>query len=174
MSAKKKANKKKRAARKRTVVRNVFQDGPHLQTAVLCEKVLEEKDGTKTAVRMIDRFTMTVSHPDAPETMPKLFRDLALLVKFKKGEAGDKHELKINFVKPTGQVTSSFTNTLTFEGGPERGLDLVADTHIEFDSEGLYWFDLYLDDVLVTRIPIRVIYIIQRQLVGGESPKQIH
>jgi len=174
MPAKKKTKGKKSTVRTKTVMRNVFQDGPHLQVATLCEKVLVEKDGVKTAVRMVDRLTATIRHPDAPETMPKMVRDLALLVKFKKGKAGSKHELRVDFVKPTGKVASSFSQTLVFEGGPERGLDFVANTRIELDSDGLYWFDVYLDEIRVTRIPLKMIYITQKLVVGGESPKQIH
>ncbi|MDA2925526.1 hypothetical protein MYX65_12915 [Acidobacteria bacterium AH-259-L09] len=174
MVTKKKTTKKKKTAKTGLVTRNVFQDGPHLITAVLCEKVLEEKNGVKTVIRMVDRFTVSITHPEAPEHMPKIVRDLALLVKLKKGDRGDKHEMRIDFVKPSGEVASSFTNTLTFEGGPERGIDLVANVRLEFDADGLYWFDLFIDGIRVTRLPMRVIYIIQRQLAGGEPPKSVH
>ena len=38
-------------------------------------------------------------------------------------------------------------------------LNLVA------EQEGLYWFDVLLDDTLLTRIPFRVIY--QRMTTGA-------
>ena len=43
--------------------------GPYV-TALLCEKILEEKDGIKTAIRIIDRLTHVRVGPDAPATLP--------------------------------------------------------------------------------------------------------
>ena len=40
-----------------------FDQGPYLSAALLCEKVLEEKDGVKSAIRIIDRVTRTVTGP---------------------------------------------------------------------------------------------------------------
>ncbi len=40
--------------------------GPYLIAALLCEKVLQEKDGIISVIRMIDRITLTVNALDAP------------------------------------------------------------------------------------------------------------
>lgn len=143
---------------------NIFQDGPHLVSAVICEKVLEEKDGVKTAVRMVDRFTQTMSTTGSgSETVPPLERDLMLLIRFKKGEAGDKHELKLDMINPDGTSSGQMSHTLVFEGGADRGIDLVSHLSIRFDRDGVYWIDVYVDEIRVTRIPMRTIFIIQRQ-----------
>jgi hypothetical protein len=44
--------------------------GPWLQAAVFCEKVLIERDGVVSLVRVIDRIIITASGAAAPEKMP--------------------------------------------------------------------------------------------------------
>jgi len=171
---KKKATKKKKTTAARSTRQNVFQDGPHLVTAVICEKVLEEKSGVKTAVRIVDRFTqtMTTTGPSI-DTIPPMTRQLALLLRFKKGEAGDKHELKLDMINPDGTCASSMSQTLVFEGGPDRGIDLVSNLDLRFERDGVYWIDVYLDEIRVTRIPMRTIFIIQNQRAGEADPTPV-
>ncbi len=170
-------DKKKKMAKKAPKVQreNVFQDGPHLVTAIICEKVLEEKNGVKTAVRIVDRFTRTVtsSGPD-PDTIPPMTRQLNLLVRFKKGESGSKHDLKLDMINPDGNSTGTLSQTLVFEGGPDRGIDMVLPLDVQFDRDGIYWIDVYLDEIRVTRIPMRVIFIFQRQQTGGANPTPVN
>lgn len=59
--------------------------GPFLAVAVLCEKVLEEKDGVLSAIRMVDRIVQTAIGPAAPEEMPPVPVNLTALVCFKSG-----------------------------------------------------------------------------------------
>lgn len=143
---------------------NVFQDGPHLLTAVICERVLEEKDGVKTAVRMVDRFTRTVKKTSSGiDTIPPIEKQLTVLLRFKKGEKGDKHELKLEMLNPDSTSAGHLSHTLVFEGGEDRGIDVVLNFGIRFDRDGVYWIDVYLDDIRVTRIPMRAIFITQSQ-----------
>jgi hypothetical protein len=46
--------------------------GPYLVAALLCEKVLQEKDETVSIIRMIDRVTLTAPASLSPETLPPL------------------------------------------------------------------------------------------------------
>ncbi|MGH9740926.1 MAG: hypothetical protein ACRD51_01105, partial [Candidatus Acidiferrum sp.] len=46
------------------------EGGPYLQMACFCEKVLNEKDGVLSIIRVIDRLTVNASGPDSPEQMP--------------------------------------------------------------------------------------------------------
>jgi len=49
--------------RKGVIHMAVNADGPYLIAAVLCEKVLQEKDETVSIIRMVDRITLT-THDD--------------------------------------------------------------------------------------------------------------
>ena len=42
--------------------------------------------------------------------------------------------------------------------GEERGFNNIVNMVFTFTMEGLYWFNVYLDDALLTRIPLRIKY----------------
>lgn len=64
----------------------------------------------------------------------------------------------IRLTKPSGESPPPIRETLHFEGEDDRGVDLNAEMRIKFDETGTYWFDIYLADTRITRIPFRVIY----------------
>lgn len=49
------------------------------------------------------------------------------------------------------------TGTVLFEG-EDKGVNLVLNIATTFEHQGLYWFNVYLDDKLLTKMPLRVIY----------------
>ena len=65
----------------------ILRRGPYLSAAFLCEKVLEEKDGVKSAIRIIDRVTRTAVGPNPPMEMEPFQYNIVLLLKFKSGLA---------------------------------------------------------------------------------------
>ncbi len=42
--------------------------------------------------------------------------------------------------------------------GEDRGANIVMEIHTKFELEGLYWFSVFFDDELLTRMPLRVLY----------------
>lgn len=44
-----------------------------------------------------------------------------------------------------------------FEGA-ERGANLIIQMNFTFKIEGLYWFEIYVNDQPMTRVPLRVMY----------------
>lgn len=144
--------------------------GPFLSAAVICEKVLEEKDGVKSAIRIIDRVTRTAVGPNPPEAMEPFEWGGALLIKLKSGWARGNYHLSVRLSKPSGESPSPLRQTVYFEGEEDRGADIVANMKINFDMAGIYWFHIYLGDKLMTQIPLRVIYLPQiRQVPGGPA-----
>ncbi|MFQ5741338.1 MAG: hypothetical protein ACE5JX_20260 [Acidobacteriota bacterium] len=163
MTGKKKKLAGTRAKAENTAVRreNVFQDGPYLVAALICEQVLEEKSGVKTAVRIIDRITQRMVGRDVPETMPPITASFKLLIKLKAGKKTGKHKMVVAFEEPFKGETQSLTQTIELEGSENSGIDLVLDLNIQLKQEGVHWFNIYCDDVLMTKTPVQVIYIIQ-------------
>lgn len=43
-------------------------------------------------------------------------------------------------------------------GGAERGANLIIQMKFTFKIEGLYWFEIYVNDQPMTRVPLRVMY----------------
>ncbi len=68
--------------------------GPFLQMAVFCEKVLQERDGVLSAIRIVDRFMHSLSGAEAPEIMPPIKTEVSILIGLKSGSVRGKQELK--------------------------------------------------------------------------------
>jgi hypothetical protein len=141
-----------------------FETGPYLSTAVLCERVLEEKDGVVTLIRLIDRLIITTQGPEAPASMPPTPISLIAVIWLRAGQARGSHTLKLRPELPSGQGLEATQITVHFEG-EERGNRSVFNLNLVADQEGLYWFDVLFDDTLLTRIPFRIIY--QRMTAGA-------
>lgn len=152
------------------------RQGPFLSAAVICERVLDEKDGVKSAIRIVDRVTRTAIGPSPPEEMEPFDWEGALFIRLKSGWARGSYPVTIQLVKPSGESPVPIHQTVLFEGEEDRGVDIVARMTIKFDQTGIYWFKMYLKDSLLTQIPLRVIYMPQVTQIprppGGFPPTQ--
>ncbi len=163
--------KKKNGARK-TTLRNVFQDGPYLVTAIICEKVLQEQDGVKSAIRIVDRITHSVAGPDVPEKMPTVGINFQLLIKMKSGKSPGKHHIKVTLVDPRKKELGSVTQTINMEQGESRGMDILLPINMKIEQEGVFWFEIWCDDFLMTKTPLEIRYVISKQ-TGPQPPDLI-
>jgi hypothetical protein len=148
-----------------------FENGPYLLAAFICEKILEERDGVKSAIRIVDRVMRTVVGPSPPKEMEAFDYDLTLLIRMTSGMARGPYTLEVRLVKPSGESPPPLMQTVHFEGEEDRGIDVVVGMRIKLDMTGVYWFQIRLDEVRLTQIPLRVIYIPQvRQIRGSSGP----
>lgn len=147
--------------------------GPYLNAAFICEKVLQERDGVMSAIRIIDRLTHTIpgANMDVMDPFPY---QIALVVTFKSGEALGNYQISIRPTKPDNQKMGPASYTVNFESPPDRGVGICANMQIVFDVPGLWWFDIYLTELAgqktvrrVTRIPMRIIYLPQQVQTSG-------
>jgi hypothetical protein len=137
---------------------------PYLAAAFFCERVLQEQDGVLSAIRVVDRFIQRAQGPSAPEDMPVFSVALTAFLSFKSGAARGRSTIHLRQESPSGVRGPELSLPVLFEG-EDRGANLVLDINFQADQEGLYWFDVLLDDLLVTRMPLRVLY--QRITTGG-------
>jgi len=145
--------------------------GPFLQMAVFCEKVLQEKDNVLSAIRIVDRFTQSTSVEGAPDIMPPFTIGVSILIGFKSGDVKGKWELKLKPIAPSGQELPGFAGPIFFEG-EERGANVVIQYGLTAKEEGIYWFDIMLNDKLLTRMPLRIIY--EKTLVTSTTSPPVH
>lgn len=139
--------------------------GPYLAAALFCERVLEEKDGVISIVRVVDRVIQTASGPDAPEQMPPLNYGLTALIALKSGKATGSVQVRIDMEPPSGLVKPGPSMTFLMEGA-DRGQNLIMRMQMTFEEPGLYWFNVCVEDKVVTRMPLRVVYT----RMGGPHP----
>lgn len=143
--------------------------GPYLSSAIICEKVLQERDGVTSAIRIIDRLTHTIPGSNI-DVMDPFSYQFFLLLGFKSGEALGNYQISIQPIKPEGDVKIPAANyTVNFEPPADRGAGICAVMQITFDVPGLWWFDIYLTELSgpkrirrVTRVPLRIVYLPQQ------------
>lgn len=131
--------------------------GPYITTAVFCEKVLQEASGVLTLVRIIDRMEITASGPSTPEEMPPSRLRWTLVITLKSGDARGSHPVRITPYLPSGEKMDSLILPAHFEGG-NKGQGLISELDMPLPMPGIYWFHIEVDDVLMTKVPLEVIY----------------
>lgn len=139
-------------------------DGPFLQTAVICERLLVEQDGVLSPIRLIDRVIFLTDEDDKP-LQPS--HHLVLLVTFRAGAARGSFNVEIRREKPSTEVDTILSAPVYFEGDGDRGANLVVNMLFEPELAGLNWFDVWFERERVTRIPLRAIF--QRPPTQGAS-----
>jgi hypothetical protein len=144
-----------------------FEQGPYIQVAALCEQAIEDKTGALSLIRLIDTITHTEARPDAPIDMPSVTYPMKMVIMLKSGRARGRHELKTVPELPSGEFKPPLVTSVQMEG-EERGFNNIFNMLFTFTMEGLYWFNIYLDDSLLTRIPLRIKY---NRIVTGQSPQ---
>ena len=143
-----------------------FEQGPYLQVAGLCDQVIEDKSGVLSLIRIIDTITHTEAGTDPPLEMPQVNYPLKMVIMLKAGRARGRHEIKLVSELPSGETKQPFIRSIQMEG-EERGVNNVINLMFTFTMEGLYWFNVYFDDSLLTRIPLRIKY---NRIVTQETP----
>ena len=135
--------------------------GPYIKAALLCEKVLVERNNVHTLVRVIDRFITQI--PPGQRVKPVSVK-FYLVLMFTSGFAHHKMKVKTNIVSPSGGTITSITNDVLFQG-EDQGCSIVGEVNMQFHEEGLYWIEISLDEQLQTRVPLR--WIVQQTTVAG-------
>lgn len=132
--------------------------GPYLQLACLCENVIEDKAGVLSLIRIIDRIQIDAHGPEAPVSMPEGKVSLKLVLSFKSGSARGSIPVTIQPIAPSGLKSLPALKMDVFFEGEDRGANLVTNLQLPVKEQGLNWFDVSLEDQLITRIPLRIVY----------------
>jgi hypothetical protein len=132
---------------------------PLLAAAVICEKVVTDKENVATLVRIVD--TLNVVPLDAPVagsavTTPLMsISPLALFISFKSGDAKGKRHLEVFAISPGGKK-ERIAESDTFFIGQEQGVNVTLHLAPPLGDPGLHWFDVRLDGALMAKVPLRV------------------
>jgi hypothetical protein len=140
---------------------------PFVQVAAICQSPLQEATGHLSLIRLMDRVPIAGI---TDEMQPQPLNQLAIVVVLKSGEMKGKYNIKIVPVTPSGKRLAGPQLTALFEG-EERGVAIVLPVALVAEEEGLYWFDVMLEQELLTRIPLRVMYQKMQQGTPFQSPQ---
>ncbi len=131
--------------------------GPWISLAVLCERVIEDKEGKLHLIGILDRLIFTASGENAPDKMPPASVQLTAVLSFKSGFAKGRYTVGLRPVNPSGVPAPVLSVPILLEGD-DRGANVVLGVNAQLSEEGLYWFDVLLEQRVVSRIPLRVLY----------------
>jgi hypothetical protein len=140
-------------------------EGPWLALGAICEKVIEDKEGVLSLIRVIDRVVVSAQGLTPPEKMPAVDMQGTLVISLKAGAAQGRHAINIEIEGPDGITRPGPQYSMVFEA-PDRGHNLMLQLQMRLELEGLYWFNIRLEDRLLTRVPLRAIYA-PTKTVGG-------
>lgn len=132
--------------------------GPHLQAALFCERVVEEKDGVLSVVRIIDTINVQVSGPGVPAQMPRIRHKLFALIAMKSGDFQGSVTVHLEQVDPEQKRRWKGPDMPATLRGGAAGQNLILEMQLEFDTPGTHWFDVLVDGRSVTRMPLTVNY----------------
>lgn len=136
--------------------------GPHLAAAFFCERILQERDGVPSFIRVVERFTIPMPDPaklPAGMQFPAPVLQVTLVVSIKAGTIGaGKYNLRVRLNKPDGAEMQDTAHPIFMNGSDDNGFLFFTPMVLVAPEEGLYWFDVYFETALLTRIPLRVIH----------------
>jgi len=127
---------------------------PYVTAALLCEKVLQEKDESISLVRIADKLQYRFEGPGVP---PGLKPAIALqgFVSLKSGPVVGPHRVSVVIERPAGDRKEALSYEMNFLG-EDQGQNIILNLSLGIEQDGLYWFDLLFDEELLTRIPLTV------------------
>jgi len=127
--------------------------GPWLQFAVICQTALTETTGQVSIVRIFDRMMLAGESP----TMKSQIVQLTLVIAFKSGSYTGPGKVAIHPFTPSERAMPPIEVSALFEG-QERGAQLILPIGFPVEEEGLYWFDISVNGLRYTRMPLRIMY----------------
>lgn len=159
--------------------------GPFVQAAIFCERLLEEKDGILSAIRMTDRFMVgavvvaedgTVLAPEvvSPEdirhvVLPNEITLWALLV-IRYGRHRQACALRIRAHTPQGETHELGAAEVPYL--PDKlGVNVRIELHMAVRLPGVHWFEVQLNGSTQTWVPVEIVSSepVQRLLGQGAS-----
>ena len=122
---------------------------PNLTFAVLCERVLQEKDGVLSIMRIADRVTVTepVGIDPGLVTVP-----LQMALGFRPSEPVE-GELQLRVQDPSGGQTEPLKMGLLVRGAGE-GTNVIIPLTLNRPQTGVYWIEVVFAKQLLARVPL--------------------
>ncbi len=124
---------------------------PWIQVAAFCQTALKETTGSLSIIRIIDRITIPALMLNTQPTLP-----ITLAVVIKSGFMRGSAKIGIRQNNPSGKTLPPIEASALFEGD-DRGIELIINMGLQVTEEGLYWFDIFVNSELFTRVPLRVV-----------------
>lgn len=130
---------------------------PYLLMAVICERAQQDQYGSFSVINILEQLIAGSDDPNAPERMPTFRLDANLVVVFVSGRAHGERVVSVVAEEPSGNRLPPVRQTILLRGEDHRA-SIVSDLSLDITQTGVYWFDVLLEERLVSRIPLRIGY----------------
>jgi hypothetical protein len=127
---------------------------PLVSVACVCEKILQEKDGVLSAIRLVDTIYIERMVEALPENLKPGFQ-IAALVSLKSGDIIGEQEVRVVLRKPSGEVNDIGKWKVVLQGG-EHGANFALNFMLSGTEFGLFWFDVIWQGEVLTSMPLKV------------------
>ncbi len=132
---------------------------PKMLTALICDRLLIERDDSVSAIRLIDQYTVALAGDDAPESMPMAPLRFSALAVFRSEGAKGMFNVSMTHVSPSGVRADPMSVEMTLESdAPQSGVNNIFDVQLVTDEPGVHWLVVELDGIAQGRIPLSVVY----------------
>jgi hypothetical protein len=103
---------------------------PFVQAALICDQVLQEKDGTLSAMRIVDTFTLEVPEDVPGETLVSI--EFTILISMKRGsdDTPGSGELRLALRNPKGKDAEIGRFPAVFSANEPQGFNLISKTRL--------------------------------------------
>jgi hypothetical protein len=129
-------------------------------SAIICERVLREEDGTLSAIRMVDVVRLAPVGAASEQLDEAPAYSLFLVVTFKGGVLGTRHGVSITAHAPSGAadiVAESELELSTTVADAPPGFNMIGELQMGLGNLGTYWFEISLNGERVTAVPLTVV-----------------
>jgi hypothetical protein len=142
---------------------------PWVQVAAFVNVAMQEgpPGGWVSLIRISDRIFVT----GTTDEMPPSTVQTTMVVMLKAGNMRGSAAVKIRPMTPSKKELPGIEVPVLFEG-EERGVNITVPVVMVVKEQGLYWFDVFVEGQLFTRIPLRVIYQKAAGIIGPVPPAQ--
>jgi hypothetical protein len=144
-----------------------FQQGPHLLAALICEQVIERKDGVLSLINIVDRWTVQAQGPNPPEKMPPFSLQANLVVIFAADQAQGAQSVELKLQDAMGLLHELGSRDIHLE--PGRTHNMISRMELELSAPGRYWIWIYVEGEFVTKVPLELIYLRARSIPAPSS-----
>jgi hypothetical protein len=126
---------------------------PFVAAALICERVLQEKDGVLSAIRIVDTFT--IARDELPTKGAPRVLGLSVLVILKSGALRGQSHLSLTIRDPDGK-RNDLQEWPVLLNGDENAAQLVLNLALGAEKLGLYWVDVVWEGNVLSSIPFRL------------------
>ena len=129
---------------------------PYLKFGVICENALQERDNVLSLVRIVDKFTITITGKEPPDQLPEGVKVLTIVMGWVGGLG--KHAATFNIVSPGGETQPSPRSWSFNLDAINHGYNIIAKLPVKIGKEGVYWIEFILNGQVKSRTPFQVVY----------------